>query len=539
MKKTLAALLLLLCLLPAGIHAQSTYTDVLYGAQTGAAIKAPTAVATTAAITLSGAQTIDGISVTQGARVLVKNQTDQTTNGIYVASLGAWQRAPDWQGQRDAAQGTIFVVYGGNTTAGLWQLTSANPVILNGSIFGSTPSNITVSQYNPSSGNIPTSICSTQGAVLYYNGSSYTCLVPGTNGQVLATQGASANPHWITTSGTGTVTSVATNNGLTGGTITTTGTIGLAPIGTSLVLSNPTGSSAVPIGTTVSALLDNAIASTQGDVLYRGASTWAALPPGTSGNFLKTNGAAANPSWAAAATGNYIDVQTFASTASWTKPVGTQTNSTVHLECWGGGAGGGGGSGGGGATNAGAGGGGSYKDRWILASLLASTETVTIGAAGTAGTSAGNGGNGGSSTFGSWLTAYGGSGGGGAVSGQLGGAAGGNFATATAATRTNDTSGNEGTGGNITGPVNPTNGYFIGGGGGCGTAQSCTGVGGKSVWGGGGGGCGSSGGTSSFGGSGGATNTAGSAPAGGGGCGSTFTDGGAGAKGQCIATTFF
>ena len=42
-----------------------------------------------------------------------------------------------------------------------------------------------------------------------------------------------------------------------------------------------------------------AIASeAQGDVLYRGASAWSRLGAGTSGQFLKTQGAAANPAWA-------------------------------------------------------------------------------------------------------------------------------------------------------------------------------------------------------------------------------------------------
>lgn len=39
------------------------------------------------------------------------------------------------------------------------------------------------------------------------------------------------------------------------------------------------------------------ISSTQGVVLYRGLSAWSALSPGTSGQILTTNGAAANPSW--------------------------------------------------------------------------------------------------------------------------------------------------------------------------------------------------------------------------------------------------
>lgn len=53
-----------------------------------------------------------------------------------------------------------------------------------------------------------------------------------------------------------------------------------------------------PTWTGLSALLDAVFSNTQGSVLYRGASAWAALGPGTSGQFLKTQGAAANPAWA-------------------------------------------------------------------------------------------------------------------------------------------------------------------------------------------------------------------------------------------------
>lgn len=44
--------------------------------------------------------------------------------------------------------------------------------------------------------------CSTQGSVLYYNGTNWVCLTPGTSGQYLKTQGAAANPTWANVTAT-------------------------------------------------------------------------------------------------------------------------------------------------------------------------------------------------------------------------------------------------------------------------------------------------------------------------------------------------
>lgn len=74
----------------------------------------------------------------------------------------------------------------------------------------------------------------------------------------------------------GTVTSVATGTGLTGGPVTTTGTISLASIASDTMLANATGSSAAPSPTTISAFLDAAFGSPgQGSIISRGASLWA------------------------------------------------------------------------------------------------------------------------------------------------------------------------------------------------------------------------------------------------------------------------
>jgi hypothetical protein len=59
----------------------------------------------------------------------------------------------------------------------------------------------------------------------------------------------------------------------------------------------------ITLSADVQAIL-NLVSTTRGAILYRGAAAWSALLPGAAGNFLKTNGAGADPSWAAAAAGS-------------------------------------------------------------------------------------------------------------------------------------------------------------------------------------------------------------------------------------------
>jgi len=68
-------------------------------------------VATTANITLSGEQTIDGVT-TSASRVLVKNQTSQANNGIYLSGTGAWTRTPDANTWNELVSAFVFVEQG-------------------------------------------------------------------------------------------------------------------------------------------------------------------------------------------------------------------------------------------------------------------------------------------------------------------------------------------------------------------------------------------------------------------------------------------
>lgn len=101
--------------------------DRLDGLSSATAMKGPCRVATTGNITLSGEQIIDGVAVVTGDRVLVKSQTDATTNGIYVADTGSWARAKDFSRNRDVQKGTRVYVTDGSG-GGEYAVASANPI---------------------------------------------------------------------------------------------------------------------------------------------------------------------------------------------------------------------------------------------------------------------------------------------------------------------------------------------------------------------------------------------------------------------------
>jgi len=89
--------------------ATKNYVD---NAISGLSWKDSVRVATTSNITLSGTQTIDGIAVSVGDRVLVKNQTNASQNGIYVVSSTSWSRATDVDTWAKLVSAAVFVEQG-------------------------------------------------------------------------------------------------------------------------------------------------------------------------------------------------------------------------------------------------------------------------------------------------------------------------------------------------------------------------------------------------------------------------------------------
>lgn len=62
--------------------------------------------------TLSGTMTIDGVTLVAGDRVLVKDQTTTSANGIYVVAAGAWSRATDMDSWAEVPSAFVFVEQG-------------------------------------------------------------------------------------------------------------------------------------------------------------------------------------------------------------------------------------------------------------------------------------------------------------------------------------------------------------------------------------------------------------------------------------------
>lgn len=108
----------------------------------GLAPKASVRAATTANITLSGEQTVDGVALVAGNRVLVKNQSSASANGIYVVAANAWARSADADTSEKVPNNLyVFVSEGTANADSGWTLTNNGSIVL-----GTT--NLTFTQFS-------------------------------------------------------------------------------------------------------------------------------------------------------------------------------------------------------------------------------------------------------------------------------------------------------------------------------------------------------------------------------------------------------
>lgn len=199
-------------------------------------------------------------------------------------------------------------------------------------------------------------------------------IVTGTTGLGLTTTLPQGSSCFIYSDGTNVqqaVTTSLSNNSVTNAI--------LAQATAYTIKGNPTSSTTNVQDASLSTYLDT-ISATQGVVLYRSASGWVALSPGTNGQFLQTQGASSNPQWATP-TGSFLirAPQILTSGTSYTTP----SNCTkIYVELVGGG-------GGGGTSPGGGGGGGGYSAKYFT--VISSTAySYAIGTGGAVNTSGGN-----------------------------------------------------------------------------------------------------------------------------------------------------
>lgn len=264
----------------------------------GISWKQPVLAATTANITLSGAQTIDTVSVVAGDRVLVKDQTAEAENGIYVAAAGAWSRSADADNWDELVSALVFVESGTQagsawycpiqsggtlgTTAVTW-----NNFSVGGVYFAGTGLNIS----DPNTFNISNT---TVTAASYGSASAVPTFTVNAQGQLTAA--ADANIAIAATQITsGTIDSARLSGTYSG--ITGVGTL------TNLTVSNTitgsiSGNAATATSATSATTATNLAGGAAGSVPYQSASgTTTFLAAGTNGYVLTLSGGV--PTWAA------------------------------------------------------------------------------------------------------------------------------------------------------------------------------------------------------------------------------------------------
>jgi hypothetical protein len=114
------------------VSAQDAATKAYVDAsRSGLDVKQSVRAATTANITLSGTQTIDGVALIAGDRVLVKDQSTGSANGIYVVAASSWSRSTDADTDAEVHAGMFTFVEEGTTHADSgWVLSTNNPIVV-------------------------------------------------------------------------------------------------------------------------------------------------------------------------------------------------------------------------------------------------------------------------------------------------------------------------------------------------------------------------------------------------------------------------
>jgi hypothetical protein len=96
---------------------------------TGLSAKTPAVVVSTVDVPLTGLQTIDGVTLVDGDRVLLVAQLNPIGNGLWVAHAGAWTRPADFASGSTAGQAYVLILSGAVNAGSSWLCNTPTAVI--------------------------------------------------------------------------------------------------------------------------------------------------------------------------------------------------------------------------------------------------------------------------------------------------------------------------------------------------------------------------------------------------------------------------
>jgi hypothetical protein len=280
----------------------------------------PATVATTTNLAaLSGLLTIDGVTVTAGQRVLVKDQTSAQFNGVYVAAVGTWSRSTDTDTYAELQNIYLFVTSGSVNGGSAWGTTNhgtgtidVTPInwvqIANTAIY-TAGTGLTLASNQFSITNTAVT------AAAYGSATQVGTFTVNAQGQLTLAGNTAIAPavSSITGLGTGVATALAVNTGSAGAFVVNGGALGTPSSG---ILTSATG---LPLTTGVTGTLPLANGGT-GQTTATAAFN-ALSPITTAGDLILGNGA--NSATRLAIGANTYILTSNGTTASWVAPSST------------------------------------------------------------------------------------------------------------------------------------------------------------------------------------------------------------------------